>query len=498
MNTQRGFTVLELMVVLAVIATLTVGEVARRRWAADQALGQRFGAEIHAYQNAVQEAMTSNPELPLGVYEGTDWLKAAADCPGGLASVAYLPCRFPEATTVGKLKFQTEISKLPSGALLAQTRWPELVIAGKRRTDIAGVGVLAASGTLRSRSTQPMSGDTLFDLDITTGAIEMRSTTSPGQDIYIRRDGSNTMENPFRFNSEIDAGRRGINAVAWLQALSGEVLTIRSETLIQGDLTIEGSATATESVEAGKNIIAGEDVESGRDTLVGRNLQVQGNGSIAGSITVQGESDLNGAVRGGSTLDIAGETRLGSTLDVTGRITGHDGLIVNGTTQTDDLVVNNNATISGVTTTNELVVNASATFNGESTFNGLARFNDDVDVNGRLLVDSNRVFLKDRNKHLSSYLPNYVIKQGQVVQDEDIISGPSCPEGGSPRVFVIPGVVRMDVYVDGTWPLEGDAFLQARAEPVGGSWRIVLKTMRYDGTWSAAGEGLAISSCYMP
>ena len=157
-----------------------------------------------------------------------------------------------------------------------------------------------------------------------------------------------------------------------------------------------------------KTTISGNTVETGqvttdyatvnKDLTVNGDSDLQGNATVGKNLTVKGDSDLQGNVTVGKDLEVKGNTKLDGTLEVAGKSTFKDdvtmekNLEVKGTTTTEQLVVNNGATIkggasiTGGTTTDTLHVTSTSTFDGLATFKDAVSMEKDLSVGGNATV----------------------------------------------------------------------------------------------------------------
>lgn len=117
---NKGFTLIELMLVLVIISVLYVAYAQTLVEEANQLSARKLGTqELYVYNNAVQKYLSANasvdPVTITGTNNGVNWLKSTA-CPSGLgtANDSYLDCNFLSGTggltTVGQMSFTTEIT----------------------------------------------------------------------------------------------------------------------------------------------------------------------------------------------------------------------------------------------------------------------------------------------------------------------------------------------------------------------------------------------------
>lgn len=149
---QAGFTLLELVLVIGIIAVMAITELQNKKIDFEQMQARKLGMELFRYNNAVQRAIAKNSATPTfaGTYTGIDWLKAST-CGGPAGNtVGYLPCSFlshtGDETSVGRLSFSTEVSYSATDGMTAVTTMEKYVINGLTMGDLSGLAALVASG----------------------------------------------------------------------------------------------------------------------------------------------------------------------------------------------------------------------------------------------------------------------------------------------------------------------------------------------------------------
>ena len=109
---QAGFTLLEIIMVMGIMAILAIIDIQDRTLRAEQERARQLGMEMYRYNAAVRKYVSvhggsNNAASFLGTRTGVNWLKSPS-C-GGTADKDYLPCNFLTPTggltTYGKMSF---------------------------------------------------------------------------------------------------------------------------------------------------------------------------------------------------------------------------------------------------------------------------------------------------------------------------------------------------------------------------------------------------------
>ena len=496
MRRQKGFSLLEVMLaltVMAIIGAIMAAETMRR---AEQDMARHLGAEILAYNKAVASRIAVEPSLS-GAFAGTAWLKPAS-C-GGTAPTEYLRCSFGNTTTFGKLTFSTNIVLVgvaPNQATLATTTLSALNIGGPRN-DLSGLAAISAAA-----GAGELAGSLSFRSNPNTAVITMEASTTSATDVYLRTDGGNDMHNNLGFDGV--AGRRKVEGVEQLYNLAGQALrlgkgaaapsmgfTMGDGVLVASDLEVQGR------VEMRSTLLVDGDVTAADDLIVTNNIT-----SSNGGATVRNNfTSTNGgvSVRNDIVTSTGSVSANANVTAATGNITATIGDVIAGrdVSATRDIRAGRNLTVTGNTTVgsgaaNTLTVNAITQMNqraqivggvladalydrndaacaaqwaaggtgcyqanpaGTSTLSGanidtasvrsslaLTRTaGGDLPVTGAVNVDGLLVRTRSgASVPLSALLPNLVEISSQIVAHNDVVGFPSCTGGGAPKLFLGP------------------------------------------------------------
>lgn len=320
--TQRGLSLLEMIFVIGLAATATVLAFQDKKIEMEQMQARTAGGALFEYNNAVRAWLAQNPDPSPVTYSGSAWLKSTS-C-GGLLAVAYLPCTFSDATvaspiTYGRLSLQTIIEKSGVGAaqrVKATTiTTPYMNRGGQARSDLSGLAtIVAAAGSTQSSTPVLMSTDGSYKSDPFTAAITMVASNNASNDIWLRTDGSNTMNNNLRFKPENGGNLREIQNVSRIQnialsalylgnsggALSGNSVIVEADQGLLGAMTISNQRGLADAV-----------------TVQRGNLRLQ-----AGGITASGAISSGGSMTASGTISSGGAISSGGDISANGRVIG--------------------------------------------------------------------------------------------------------------------------------------------------------------------------------
>lgn len=363
---QSGFTLLELMIVLSVIAFIGVLNLQSKKSEIETDEARFIAQQLAVYNNAVRNHISSNLDNQNYVDNvtttlvGVNWLKSASQC-GGSSDGYYLPCEFPNNIGKTNLTYTTIISAdLGEGKLRARTvidiknaSGTETLIGSTQ----AGLAVLTANGgrsgdaivlTLQETEDQVdangngttnilLSGTdaeylycpfglniSLLSNECTTdgatkenGLIVMIVETAGERDSLIRTDGSNTMKNSLSFSSN-DALQRKIVGSNAIYNLTGEILKIGNSgvyfdngwlpvigdgLVIDTDMVISGNSRILGDVDVAGDIVANTNIILERSLLSKGNIIAEGSSEVVGDQYILGNANYNSDMMAFGTVD---------------------------------------------------------------------------------------------------------------------------------------------------------------------------------------------------
>lgn len=258
--TKRGFTLIELVLVVGLGSMIAVNEVDQERLKAEQQRTRVMAGEIAVFQKALNSYIsyhrgsvtaTSTPAELSGVKRGINWLKRRSDCDVGTSTFPseFLPCDFLkyndgklgfsnlEFTTyfdteydtgsgIGRVVTKTVLSDRRSGI---DTPWIRNDDVAKGLSGLAAVLVngdsvlLSSTSTVSSRATFCLetTGEYCSDPAFPTGdhaknKIVLLNATAAESGIHLRTDGSNSMRGAIGFHESVRDDLREIRNIARL------------------------------------------------------------------------------------------------------------------------------------------------------------------------------------------------------------------------------------------------------------------------------------------
>ena len=498
-NKQKGVTLIEMILVVALIAVMTILAFLQKQLEMEQVRARAVGVDLYIYNNAVRNWLSENiSTTPLNVTRnGTTWLKPNS-CGGSSGRVdGYLPCTFPDATAANPMKFSnmaltTVLTRTftPSGDVQTTgvtTTTPFRLsangIPSKLRADLSGLAAItAASGVISAAQMTPnmATTDGTYRSDPITAIITMEASNRANADAWLRTDGGNSMNNNLKFTSTLANSLRQVMGVSRIQSNSN------TDTLFIGNQNNSTTMPVNGGGSATPLDVSAADRES---VVVDANARIYGKLRTNDAITA-----LSGNVTASTGSVVAGvDVRAGRDVIATNNSYGRTFYDQDNTAFYVDPAsvsivnrVNMNTLSSQNPATPLQVVGNQVSFNNWTAGN-------DVTLSGR--VNTNNLFIRKNGKSipLTNLLPNYVLYQSYFAMHGQTVPTPACAAGGSPKIFVMPQTVPTNTArpVSGysTAPVGATFFY---AVTIAGGWRVIAQT------WSGAfdGEGTAIVSTY--
>jgi len=299
---QQGVTLLELILVLALMSFATMLSFYERQADLEQSRARQVGGLLYQFNNAIRAAMAQGLITGTTTKIGADWLRSVS-C-GGEQPIGkeFLPCEFPSATVVapitfGRLTLSTNIvvtGTAPDRKYKSTTTTTPFTLFGRAgspevRADLAGVSTLAAAAAMASGfgvnsgglSPYTATTDASYKSDPKTGVISIISSNSANNDVWLRTDGGNKMHATLGFDGA-DPVDRQINGASSIQNFAGQVLHI-------------GSGSALSPV-TGAGVVIDSSSEVLGDFRIRSGLVVDNSAAVTGNITATGNIGANGAV----------------------------------------------------------------------------------------------------------------------------------------------------------------------------------------------------------
>lgn len=429
---HNGFTLIELMVVLAIASLIAIALARKARINAEEAVAVATADNVKMLGEAFASYMANNTTSLSGAASTTvtiATLQTAGTC--GTAR----PCLGsfgPVAWTGG---YDLRVVRVGSSAPYAFEGLACSVngytIQGQLRNDLAGKVVVAGGGRL-GMTYDTTGGAVGFSGGWTAAVASYPFTNVAGKvcyfvpqpsagDIYLRRDGGNTMLGTLNMNSNAISGATNIGATGTITGGAGSFTGAVSGG--SGSFTgavSAGSMSATGAIAAGTNVTAGGNMTA-TGNMQGANVTAT-NTVTGGTVTSNGDINMgsSGTLRSPGRMHIqSGEILYIQPFNnATGALT-----VVGGGGAAGNLQVNNNLTVGN----NANVVNDVLISTLTSRPNAPA------------------------TTSVKSLLPSLVeVDSIPLNTDGQSIAVPACPNGGQPRIFAIPQTVRGAVN-SGNW-----------------------------------------------
>ena len=237
---QGGFTLLELILVLGLMAGIMVMTFAQDQLDFEHKMAKTIGLQLLTHNNAVRKWMSENVDSApaLQVRNGTTWLKPTS-CGGSTSrSEGFIPCDFPDYSSsdpvvFGNLSLETTITKTTNASgdpiITATSRISPFTLPTNSgaviRADLSGLAAITASaGGFYTENPTPFTTDGSFKSDPVTGVITAKAGNNAATDAWLRTDGSNRMNNNLRFNSATSPTLREIQFISRLKNIAGQAL----------------------------------------------------------------------------------------------------------------------------------------------------------------------------------------------------------------------------------------------------------------------------------
>jgi len=397
MRRERGVTLIEMILVLALIVVASVLSFYEKQSEFEQARAREVGGLIYQFNNAVRARLAKGDITAAENHVGSAWLKNSS-CGGPLAvGSEYLPCEFPAADltdpiSFGKLTLTTVVSVTgvaPARKVKATTTSTPFTLYSQGnptiRADLAGLATLSAAAALMtgyqggSSGISPLTAttDASYKSDPMTAKLTMIASNSADSDVWLRTDGGNAMHSSLNFDS-MDGNDRQIIGASRVQNFTGQVLHLGY------GASITPVTTASVVVDSGIEILG--------------DFRARKNVDVDGSMTAQGA--VNGRTGNFTNSVNSNQGNFTGTVNAMALISSHQ---VEGSTFIDiddrsyqmkpsatsvlrDVMVKNSGNIKYLTS-DEVGVNSALSVNGYIYLNGRATLGSSCLTNGQMGSD---------------------------------------------------------------------------------------------------------------
>lgn len=379
MNIQKskGFSLIEVVFVLGLLAGAYTLFIQHQAQDTKNFQGRELGVKLHDYQTAVRRFASVYANDPN--YEGqnindvgSSWLKDQNNCavPAGLdaasGDIGVIACDFRDQLINGmdNTTYNVNIRKEDADSPLIITTTID-VTTNDVNGDVTGMfgegalnlavitargGAFSSSlsiGAERATSVDAYMSSTnskivycslsmdeaLLDPACTVdGVVErgnfvMVAEAFPQNDVWLRTDGGNTMNNSMEFNEEVDAEFREIVNVNRIYNVAGEILKL-------------GNSGAFDEENTSWVPVLGDGVVIDTDVKMVGNLLVDGNIETKGEVYAEGDIISEGYIYSNEGIATLGDVDIAGDAIVLGTALYQNGLTVVGETVTDSAYVN--------------------------------------------------------------------------------------------------------------------------------------------------------------
>lgn len=295
MNNQKGVTLIELILVLALMSYFAILSFSQKQLEFEQTKARDIGRQLNQYNNAVRSWLADNAGAADKTEEGSSWLKPVT-C-GGSSTKEYLPCDFPAASNAlpikfGRISLQSVVKTTGTApnkiTTVTTTTTPFLLDNSKIRGDLSGLAAItAASGFTHNNTPTMLATQDSYSSSPTNGRITMIASNNASTDAWLRTDGSNFMNNKITFNPSKTEAQREIHNISRLQSISFQSLYLGSNgggiaghsVIVDADQAIYGKLL----VRNDRNLPNGIEITRG-------NLEVK-SGSVYASKNIEAKVD---------------------------------------------------------------------------------------------------------------------------------------------------------------------------------------------------------------
>jgi len=294
-QTEQGDIMLGSILALGLFALIVLGFYRLQAWQQKKTEAHQLGNQIAQIVNAVQHRMSFDTAMPTGNFVDLKFLQNNS-C-GGTAPEAYLPCGFNVSKALMKDNIAIQITQTN-----AEIRQAKITVGAIGAYDngvfipkshLAGAVSLAAQAASKLTGNRYLSASAAYALNQNTAVITIDIVANQNNgNIYLKRDGSNTMAGQFVFDNGVAAANRAIKNVKSIESADG--LTVKSGNaqvaLAANTATVSGNAVNATAGNA-KVALGGNEVAvsgnairlnpNGGQIFLGNQSGVKGNSNVA-------------------------------------------------------------------------------------------------------------------------------------------------------------------------------------------------------------------------
>ena len=277
---------------LGLCALIVLGFYRLQAWQQQKTQATQLGNQITQIVNAVQHRISFDAASPVGNFVDLKFL--LDNTCGGTAPEAYLPCGFSVANALMKDNIKIQLTQDNANPLIRKATitvgaiglYENAVFIPK--SHLAGAVSLAAQAANKINGNRYLSAQASYNLNKATAIITIEIVANQNNgNIYLKRDGSNTMAGAFVFDNGIAAANRAIKNVKSIESADG--LTVKSgnaQMALDGNTaTVSGNAVNATAGNA-KVALGGNEV-----AITGNTIRLNQNG---GQIVLGNQSGVKG------------------------------------------------------------------------------------------------------------------------------------------------------------------------------------------------------------
>jgi len=293
-QTEQGDIMLGSILALGLFALIVLGFYRLQAWQQKKTEAHQLGNQIAQIVNAVQHRMSFDAAMPTGNFADLKFLQNNS-C-GGTAPEAYLPCGFNVSKALMKDNIAIQITQTN-----AEIRQAKITVGAIGAYDngvfipkshLAGAVSLAAQAASKLTGNRYLSASAAYSINQATAVITVDIVANQNNgNIYLKRDGSNTMAGQFVFDNDLAAANRAIKNVKSIESADG--LTVKSGNaqvaLAANTATVSGNAVNATAGNA-KVALGGNEVAisgnairlnpNGGQIILGNQSGVLGNSNV--------------------------------------------------------------------------------------------------------------------------------------------------------------------------------------------------------------------------
>ena len=313
-QTEQGDIMLGSILALGLFALIVLGFYRLQAWQQKKTEAHQLGNQIAQIVNAVQHRMSFDAAMPTGNFADLKFLQENS-C-GGTAPEAYLPCGFNVSKALMKDNIAIQITQTNAEIRQAKITVGAIGLydndAFVPKSHLAGAVSLAAQAASKLTGNRYLSASAAYSINQATAVITVDIVANQNNgNIYLKRDGSNTMAGQFVFDNGVPAANRAIKNVKSIESADG--LTVKSGNaqvaLAGNEVAVSGNAIRLNS-NGGQIVLGNQSGVKGNSNVAVNDLTVasMGNKKLSALLLEQSSTLLSGFSQQAATLNFSLKT----------------------------------------------------------------------------------------------------------------------------------------------------------------------------------------------